>query len=263
MRVARRAVSVLLVLFALAEISGAITTFEVEVTCPICGTKNKFYDYASWGSYVYQYPSKYQLVFWPSTDPTSWYICQHCHLSLAMWDFKEFPKEKVAVVKAALQGVKVEKKYKEYGEVPMSVRLEIAEKVYRLLDKDDGFWAHFYRVAGYHLAYEGKATEAAEARKHALEYIQRVLDKNAEPGHRKELLLASAAMKHFLGDDLGCDEDLETAAALTYGDSKIEAAKTKGYDAYLSQLIADYRTKLKVKAVPADLPTDTNRKDDD
>ena len=41
----------------------AITSFDKEFVCPICKTKNVFRVYASWGSYVYQWPSKFQLVF--------------------------------------------------------------------------------------------------------------------------------------------------------------------------------------------------------
>jgi len=262
MRPVRRGIALLLLTCTLLGLSHAITTVEVEVVCPVCGTKNKFYDYASWGGYVYQWPSKYQMVFWPHTYSTTWYICQHCHLALLMWDFKELPKDKVAPVKGVLQDVRIEKKYESYSDVPMSVRLEIAEKVYRVLDKDDAFWAQFYRVAGYHLARENKATEAAEARKHALEYVQKLLDKNSQPGHRKELLLTSAAMKHFLNDDVAAQADLEAAAALTYTDAKVEPSRAKGFDEYLSKLIADYREKLKTKSVPADLPADKEEQDE-
>src|SRR5215475_11656326 len=73
----------------------AITTIEVKVVCPVCRTENEFLEYASWGSYVYHYPSKFQLVFWPYTWSATVYSCKKCHLSVFMWDFREFPKDKI------------------------------------------------------------------------------------------------------------------------------------------------------------------------
>jgi hypothetical protein len=41
-----------ILVFGFALTVAAITTVEVQVVCPICHTKNQFYDYASWGSYI-------------------------------------------------------------------------------------------------------------------------------------------------------------------------------------------------------------------
>ena len=228
----------------------AITIVEVEVECPVCHTKNKFVDYASWGSYVYSWPSKFQLVFWPHTANSTIYSCSKCHLTLFMWDFKEFPKDKIADAAKLLESVKLSGEYKTYTDIPASEKLQIAEKVYPLLGKDDAFWSHFYRLLGYYLAAEKKPTEAAAARKKALEVAQRMLADPAVGGHKKELLVESAAMHHFLGDDPTALGELHSAAALTFTDPKLDEERSKGYDGFLSSLIKDYIPAIEKRQVP-------------
>src|SRR5215472_3405610 len=141
-----------------------ITTFPVKVKCPICGQENEFFEYASWGSYVYSWPSKFQMVFWPHTYPTSMYICKKCHYTTWMWDFKEAKPEKITEIRAALETFKDVPAFDKYSQVPMSVRMRIAERVYQILGKDEEFWSHFYRVQGYHLTVEKKTEDAQRAR---------------------------------------------------------------------------------------------------
>lgn len=167
----------------------AITTVSVKVVCPICQTENDFYDYGSWGSYIYSWPSKFQLVFWPQTSSSTIYSCKKCHLTLYMWDFKKFPKDKIRETVELLKTVKLSGSYKSYTDIPASEKLQIAEKVYRLLGKDDAFWADFYRVQGYHLARDKRAKEAAEARQRALEITQRMLADPTNGWRKKELLV--------------------------------------------------------------------------
>src|SRR5947208_1882942 len=206
------AASLLLSGFALPL--AAITTVEVEIVCPVCRTKNKFYDYASWGSYIYSYPSKFQLVFWPHTSSTTIYLCKQCHLSLFMWDFKDFPKGKVQDAATLLKSVKLSSESKSYTAIPASEKLLIAEKVYRLLGRDNDFWNLFYRVLGYYFAQERKPSEAAAARLHALQIARTMLGDSAHEGRKKELLVIAASMQHFTGSDPDALNSLKQAAAL-------------------------------------------------
>jgi hypothetical protein len=267
----------------------AITTVGVKVVCPVCGTENDFLDYLSWGSYVYQYPSKFQLVFWPHTWSASVYSCKKCHLSLFMWDFKEFPKDKIQTAKEVLEGVKPSGDYKTYTDIPVSEKLQIAERVYQGLGRGDDFWAHFYRVLGYHFAQEKKPEQARESRQHALLIVQRLLSDPANEFRRKELLITAASMHHFLGDDPAALEQLHTAEKLTYrpfqpsakntdktagadkkenqeekngaakddesaksekDKEKEEEESAKNYDAYMSALIKEFIPAIEQNKVP-------------
>lgn len=230
----------------------AITTAPVEVICPICGTKNSFFDYMSWGSYVYHYKSKYQLVFFPYTWGVSFYICNHCHLATYMWDFKNFPKDKTDEVRKALAGVSVSTDSKDYMKIPVWEKMSIAEKVYEVLGKDDAFWEQFYRVYGYHLENAGKAVEAAQARTKALALVQKAIDAADSAGHRKELLVRAATLRHFLNEDAVALQNFEEASSLKFSDDKLAEEKSKNYDSYLTELIGDYIKGIKAGTIPKD-----------
>lgn len=247
-----RALIALALALGLALSASAITTAEVGVVCPICHTKNKFYDYASWGSYVYSWPSKFQLIFWPHTSSATIYSCKKCHLALYMWDFKDFPKDKITDAVKLLETVKLSGHYETYTDIPASEKLQVAEKVYQLLGRDDRFWSHFYRVLGYYLAREKRSTEAAQARQKALQIVQRMLADPANGGHKKELLVAGAAMHHFLGEDQTALGDLKSASPLTFSDSELGEERSRNYDGYLSSLIQAYIPAIEKGQVPAD-----------
>ena len=248
---------ILFVSFAL-DYGFGITTVPVTVVCPVCKTKNTFYDYASWGNYIYQWPSKYQYVFWPRTYGTSLYYCKHCHLALFMWDFKDIPSDKTGELQKLLDKLKVEnKECKEYTDVPMTQRLTLAERAYELLrpekdkSKDADFWSDFYRTEGYHFSREGHDDMAKAARQKALDLTQVLLADRANADRRKELLFASAAMHHFLADDERALAELKEATANTYKNSK-NSENGRGMDEYLSALIKDYIKAIVDHNVPED-----------
>jgi len=228
----------------------AITTVEVKVVCPVCGTTNDFLDYASWGSYIYSYPSKYQLVFWPHTWSATVYSCKKCYLSTFMWDFKEFPKDKIDSTKKLLEGVKLSGSYKKYTDIPVSEKLQIAEKVYQGLNRDDEFWSQFYRVLGYHFAQEKKPEQAPLARLHALEITLKMMADPANDGRKKEFLFLAASMHHFTGDDKSALQELKAAADLKYHNSKWDDGHSKGFDEYLSNLIKEMTPAIEQNKVP-------------
>jgi uncharacterized protein (DUF2225 family) len=230
----------------------AITIFERPVECPVCKTINQFYDYSSWGSYVYQAPSKFQMVYWPLTDRVSLYTCKKCHLTLFMWDFKNLPKEKIPDMQAALAGVTLPEPKKDYTDVSMSDRLPVAEKLYKSLGEDQSFWALFYRVEGYHFDLENHADQALQARKHALEITTAMLADAKNAANKKELLVTSAAMHHFLNDDARALQELDDASKLAWVDEKLGAEKSKNYDSYLTGLITEYTNAIHAGKVPKD-----------
>lgn len=217
----------------------ATTWSPVEVTCPVCHTNNTFREIMSFGTYIYQWPSKYQLIFWPYTDSNVLYSCKKCHLTAFMGDYQKVPKEKIAALELTLKPVSLPK-VDEYTQIPMSQRLLVAEKVYSVLGRDDEFWSHFYRVLGYHYEDEGKQKEAEQARRKVLEIVWRMLANQDNTGIRKELLYISGAMRFFLKDKEGALKDLKEAAALTYRSKDLTPEKSANADKYLSNLIESY-----------------------
>lgn len=240
-----RGLSALVVSLLITSNTFAITWVPEEFTCPLDSEKNTFLVVASYGSYIYMYPSKYQWLFFPQTASPTYYTCKKCHLTTYMWDFDKLPKDKFDALRNALKGVTVSKKFKTYTELPVSERLEIMEKVYSVLGKDGDWWESFNRVKGYHYGQEGKADQAKAAREKSLESIKKDLGDPKSEKPRKLLLYMSASMKHFLGDDLGALADLEAAAKTAYAEKNGKAEELKKAETSLNERIADYIAMIK------------------
>ncbi len=245
MKKAFRLMSICTLISFLMVNSYAITWFPEEFTCPIDNTKNTFLVIGSYGSYIYSYPSKYQWLFFPRTDSPTFYLCKKCHLATFMWDFDKLPKDKLPELKKALADVKVSKVFKEYTEIPITERLEIMEKVYAVLGKEDSWWEDFYRIKGYHYGKEGKADKAAEARRKSLELIQKELKKEKSESPKKLLYYISGAMKHFLNDDKGAFEDFDKALATKYQEKNAKAEELKSAEEGINVKLKEYAELIK------------------
>lgn len=227
---------------SLASSNLVVTTwYPKDFDCPVCKTKNTFQAWGSYGSYIYSWPSKYQWVFWPWTESPSVYLCKKCHVATFLNDFEKIPKDKVSTLEKELASIPITRKFKNYMEVPMSERLEIAEKVYRMLpDKGDGFWNHLYRVKGYHYGQEKQTEKAAESRTRALELTKKMMAEPASKTPLKELLYISGAMKHFLSDDKGALEDFKKGLTTKFFAPDQKAKELEDAEAGMNDRLKDY-----------------------
>jgi uncharacterized protein (DUF2225 family) len=217
----------------------AVTLFKAKTECPVCGTDNEFLALGSYGSYVYaQYPL--QLVDWPVTRSFPLYMCKTCKYTAFMWDFKKLPEDKRPEIRQILDSIEFNKSFKDYSELPVSTRLEVAEKVYSVWEKDDRFWCRFYRIMGYHYEKEGDTQKAFSARMEALSFVEKMLADAKNKGIQKELLLISGAMKHFLRDDGGATADFKKALKLTFQTKKYSEEKNKKADEYYTNFLKHY-----------------------
>jgi len=227
-----------------AVFAAATTWAPVEKKCPLCETTDTYQEIASYGTYIYQWPSKYQMIFWPATEGDYLYTCRRCGYTAFMGDFEKLPADKIDAVKAALAGVKIDGQYESYGAVPPSVKFPLAVKVYETLGRDDQFWCLFYRVEGYQLSAEGKKEEAKAARKLALERAQAILAANKDPGSRKETLVIIGSMQHFTGEDDAALKTFDEALAAEYAPAgATEDEKANGAQ-YLDALAGEFKDKI-------------------
>jgi hypothetical protein len=228
----------------------ATTWAEKEFTCPLCATKNIFRVVMSYGTYIYSWPSKYQLIYWPVTDENSVYCCKKCYLSMFMWDYEEVAKDKLPAIKKQLEGMSIKTDFTDYAKVPMSQRLEIAEKVYAVLTMPDAFWCRFHRILGYHYAREKNSVKADESRKKALVLAQKMLSDKGSESPAKELWVISGAMKHFLKADDGATADLNQALTVKYQHKNLDEEKNNNGEQNLNALVKDYLEKIKSPKPP-------------
>jgi hypothetical protein len=245
MKNVRSLITVLFVSALLAGSTFATTWAPQDFICPIDGQKNTFQVIMSYGSYIYSWPEKYQWLFWPNTEGNTFYSCKKCHLTTYMWDFDKLPKDKLAELKRVLAGVKVSREFKEYNELPITERLEIMEKVYAVLGKDEDWWENLYRLKGYHYGKAGDTARASENRQRSLAIIKKELADARSPVPKKLLLYISASMRHFLGDDAAAITDLETALKTRYANKTETAEEVADGDKGLNERINDYIKQIK------------------
>jgi len=233
----------------------ATTWAGKEVKCPVCGTVNQFRTPMSFGGYIFLWPSKFQVIFWPHIDSNVLHSCKKCHFTAFMYDFPRVPEEKLGALRVTLSTVELEAS-EDYARIPMTARLAVAEKAYSVLERDDEFWCHFYRVVAYHSENEGKDDEAAAARRKALELAQNMLREPGKQGRRKELLVIAAAMHHFLEEDDEALVRLREAAGLKMQHPEMTEEQNENADQYFSDLIREYIEKLeKGEPIPDSKPT--------
>ena len=231
----RKIEALVLTVFLGVSIAVLATTWaSKDMQCPLCKKSTQMEVIASYGSYIYNWPSKHQLIFWPSTTGYGTYFCEHCHLAMFMGDFQDLAKaskEKQAAVKKAIAPLKKKQPDERYYQIPMTYRLTIAEAAYKQLDKNDAFWCRFYRIKGYHFAGEGDAQGAKVARLKALELAEKMIGENVSEPPMKE---------YFTGQ-----KDKALATFKLVKETPIKTSKTmsaehaKNATEYLDSLAAD------------------------
>jgi uncharacterized protein (DUF2225 family) len=237
--------SIFCLLFTLTIRVNATTWFPAKHTCPICKHENEYQEIGSYGGYIYHWPSKYQYVYWPLTDSPSIYCCPDCRFSTYMWDFDSIPENKIDTLKVYLTTVKLDQKFKDYLDIPITSRLEIAENVYKILGRDTEFWCKFYRVMGYHYDENKNETKANTARLKSLGLANQMLTDSLYFGQEKENLFIIAAMYNYTGRKDSALVYLDKADLKVYQNKNWKDDNVKGFNEYMTGLISQYREFIK------------------
>lgn len=219
--------------------------YPVESACPVCEATNTFQATDGSGAEVFHWPSKFQFVIWPDTDPRVCYTCLHCRFSCFMDDFAAMretltDKQRDALA-AALAGVEMATDVADYTAIPISDRLRAAETVYDTLgDRDDVFWTRFHRIRGFHLEREGRAEEAAAARHEAMRRAAELLTRSRRPNREKELRMVIGAMKYYTLDRAGALDEFRRAVDVRFSDRDLPVRLQQEMDKYLSGILVEY-----------------------
>lgn len=238
-------------MLALHGAAWAITWGDSEHTCPVCSTKNTFQTPMSYGSYIYSYPSKYQMIYWPYTDRPTVYCCSKCRLSTYMYDFDSIPAANIPALRTMLADVKIAAT-DDYTEIPVSTRLEIAERVYTILGRDQDFWGHFYRVLGYHYHHESLQEKADAARRRALSIAESQLTDTASLQPRKISYYIIGAMQHFLRNDEQALASFDKTVSTPYVDRESTAEESGRAEEGITKLTNEYIDLIRTGKYPRD-----------
>lgn len=190
----KRAVTALTLLL-IGEIALATTWAPSEKTDPMTGEKIPCKEIMSYGSYIYQWPSKYDLVFWPLTDEN--WICMNPSTGYAAFN-NDFEKLSDAEKKSLASWLG---SHYTPGNSPMSYKKKLAwlEEVYSHRTMDDDFWCLFYRLMAYVLSEDRKACMAYV--KKAVPLLEKKLTSNPAGVKKLETLYLLGEYHRRLGEN--------------------------------------------------------------
>jgi len=160
-------------------------------------------------------------------------------------DFGIVPAEKLELIKSFLKTLNFKNKYTDYAVIPVTIKLEIAEKIYWILGRNDEFWCNFYRILGFHYGEEQKQEMAKAARFKALLYSHLMLTDRHNKGREKEIYYIIATMNYFTGQEKSALLYLDKAAKYTYMNYTLTKEVSNAIDNRLSNFIDEYPNFIK------------------
>jgi hypothetical protein len=122
----------------------------------------------SYGGYIYQWPEKYDQVFWPYTDPKGIWYCEESGFISFIGDFDGMTKGELEKISDYL------KRNNHQANDPVS-KLSHLENVYSMREKGSRFHIQLLRVLAYRYEVLGYIEKANSYRSKALEGIEKEL----------------------------------------------------------------------------------------
>jgi len=132
-----------LAILAFAGATASATTWhQTTVVDPISGAECDVPTPASWGSYIYNWPTKYDGVFWPhAVFGWLWYCPTSGYVSFGD-DFADITDAEKAKISEFLTAIKPTLS----DEIDLVTRLWLADRIYALRNKDDAWRARYSRI---------------------------------------------------------------------------------------------------------------------
>jgi len=210
--------------------ANATTWGKSEVDDPILkGEKCQVSQPMSSGSYIYQWPSKYDLVFWPFTVQSGIWFCEKSGFVAFINDFKKLKTNEIEAISDYL-------KKNDSAITDFSSMLLRMEKLYSLRESTATFNNRLLRNLAYLFETENKISLANQYRRKALTMIEKSLNGElAEQQKLEYLFLATVYNKQF-GDSN------KYALYLNELTTNLDLSKDKeleGFVGYLKALVKD------------------------
>lgn len=124
--------------------------------CPVCEEQITTPEIVSFGGYVYNRESKYDLVYFPYDDPDFIFMCRYCGYAQVAKYFADLSNREKNKLKDFLSAnweppSPNDIAIKDSNDISaIEMRLKQAILINKFLEKDDDFWAWFNRVLIFH-----------------------------------------------------------------------------------------------------------------
>lgn len=221
-------------LLAFSAVAFATTWVETTIVDPISGKKCVVPTPGSSGSYIYQWPEKYDQVFWPFTERNGIWSCRPSGFVAFIGDVELAAGEQAAI------GTYL----KQAGPLPETAGpdalLPRMEGIYALRKREPDAKTRILRSLAYQYQSIGKQAKANELRTQAAAIMEaRLADETLEPTLRLQYLFVTANYAREWGRSAESDNKLERLGVLLADAAGQE--ELKGYAQYLQELIPSAR----------------------
>lgn len=221
---------------AMAALPAQATTWGTDtIRDPVSGKPCRVSSPASFGGYIYQWPEKYDQVFWPLTDPMGIWFCADSGFAAFIGDIQLEAGEKAAIAAFLRDAPRLPEK------ATVAAKLDRLEAIYALRQLAPDVRARILRALAYQYQSDGRQAKADALREQAGALMaSRLQDEALPPDLRLQYLFVTANYARERGDAAGADRGLEALSAQLEDAAKDDALKD--YAEYLGGLIAASRT---------------------
>ncbi|MFT3898014.1 MAG: hypothetical protein QM719_10045 [Thermomonas sp.] len=212
----------------------ATTWAETKIKDPIDGKQCAVQTPMSSGSYIYQWPEKYDQIFWPLTDPNGVWACPASGFATFIGDEGLSAEEKAAISAFLKDAPPLPK------DATSKIVLDRLRSIYSLRKPDPTKKIGILRALAYQYQSIGMQDIANALRAQAAEAMEeRLADEKLDPALRLQYLFVTANYAREFGRADESDRKLEQLTDLFIDAASDE--KLKDYAEYLQALVESAR----------------------
>lgn len=192
----------LLLLVLMPPLLSATTWSDVQVDDPILvGETCAVHEPMSYGGYIYSWPSKYDLVFWPFTDHGGIWFCEKSGFTAFINDFDGMSEQEITNIRDYLAA-------NPAPDDSIQSKLRLLENIYELRNTDKAFDNRLLRTLARWYQDLNEIELANEYRARALADMGSLLAEALEKRQKLGYLYVAASYSRQLGDIAGSDSYL-------------------------------------------------------
>lgn len=211
----------------------ATTWHQTEIDDPIAkSARCQINEPSSFGSYIYHWPSKYDQVFWPTTEDSGIGFCAESGFAAFIGEFDDISETQRAEI-AAYLSMSYQRGEKEPDR---SKKLELLEGCYARRELSAERQIHLLRSLAYQYETLGDQVSADSRRRQALEQIRVALTGELKENRRLEYLFVAAAYEREFGE---VEASKAHEKLLRSALKNANTDDSKGYVIYLGELADD------------------------